>query len=528
MTGGDATGYNSRSEADIALCGMLAYWTGGDPQRVEALWRASALWRGKAENRPDYAASTIKRAVESCGAFYDPAHRDMPAFVTVDKKGVPRVSPQLLAAQYANDHPYKIVLGTGDPKIYAYRDGAYICAQPIEIKAALAKYITDYNPLLLTPATIASAYEILCLTGDQMHILDFNRNESLVCFKNCVYDFLRRKRYPHSPDYLFTGQLTVDLPDGPTPTPVTDAYLDDLMRGNPDGRKTIMEVAGVAFSNVRGWRFKKGLFLIGKGNTGKTQIKQLCERIVGPGHFNNCELETLESNRFAAATFQGKRLCGSNDMTYARAPEISKFKLLTGGDNIEAERKHETSYHFRYDGVIWFCANQMPLFGGDKGDHVYDRILPLYCHNVIPAGRQNKQLCDQMYAEAGGFVLKALEAARAAVLNNFTYTMPEESAKGLEQYKKDNSEFRQFLDECTQPQDEYAKADTTAAVFQGYKTWCHISQAKVTLSKGQFWQELAAALGIDRDEMIIKRNTGTFFPVKLTDAAKAELSASYL
>jgi len=36
---GDTTAYPSRSEADLALCGLLAFWTGGDPDRVDRLFR---------------------------------------------------------------------------------------------------------------------------------------------------------------------------------------------------------------------------------------------------------------------------------------------------------------------------------------------------------------------------------------------------------------------------------------------------------------------------------------------------------
>jgi putative DNA primase/helicase len=44
---GDLTGYASASEADLALAGQLAFWCGGDPVRVDRLFRQSALYRPK-------------------------------------------------------------------------------------------------------------------------------------------------------------------------------------------------------------------------------------------------------------------------------------------------------------------------------------------------------------------------------------------------------------------------------------------------------------------------------------------------
>ena len=42
---GDINGYPSQSEADLALCNLLAYWTNGNAYRMDALFRQSALYR---------------------------------------------------------------------------------------------------------------------------------------------------------------------------------------------------------------------------------------------------------------------------------------------------------------------------------------------------------------------------------------------------------------------------------------------------------------------------------------------------
>jgi hypothetical protein len=47
-------GYRSHSEADLALLGMLHFWTGGDKCRSFRLFGASGLSRGKWNRRPDY------------------------------------------------------------------------------------------------------------------------------------------------------------------------------------------------------------------------------------------------------------------------------------------------------------------------------------------------------------------------------------------------------------------------------------------------------------------------------------------
>ncbi len=59
------------SVADLALLGMLAYYT-QDESQLERLFSSSALgWRGKWRNRLDYRRRTIKRALKDLGETYD-------------------------------------------------------------------------------------------------------------------------------------------------------------------------------------------------------------------------------------------------------------------------------------------------------------------------------------------------------------------------------------------------------------------------------------------------------------------------
>ena len=58
---GDWRGFKSQSEADMRLCGMLAFWTGRDEERMERLFRGSALARtmDRKSNPDGYLDGTI-------------------------------------------------------------------------------------------------------------------------------------------------------------------------------------------------------------------------------------------------------------------------------------------------------------------------------------------------------------------------------------------------------------------------------------------------------------------------------------
>nr|WP_246045795.1 hypothetical protein [Halorussus ruber] len=78
---GSTGGYDSQSEADMALCNLLAFWTGGDQTRMDDLFRQSGLLRDKWDevhyaDGSTYGEKTIERAVGNTSDFYDPEPRE--------------------------------------------------------------------------------------------------------------------------------------------------------------------------------------------------------------------------------------------------------------------------------------------------------------------------------------------------------------------------------------------------------------------------------------------------------------------
>ena len=76
-------GYSSQSEADMALCSHLAFWTEKDPAQIDRLFRQSGLMRDKWD-RPQagttYGAITIQKAIDNCKEVYTPKQEHTPQF----------------------------------------------------------------------------------------------------------------------------------------------------------------------------------------------------------------------------------------------------------------------------------------------------------------------------------------------------------------------------------------------------------------------------------------------------------------
>ena len=80
---GSQAGHLSQSEADMALCRHLAFWTGRDAHKMDALFRSSGLMRAKwdrAQSGSTYGAITIQKAIESCTEVYTPRQKPKAQF----------------------------------------------------------------------------------------------------------------------------------------------------------------------------------------------------------------------------------------------------------------------------------------------------------------------------------------------------------------------------------------------------------------------------------------------------------------
>jgi primase-polymerase (primpol)-like protein len=94
LWGGNTGGYESNSEADMALCCLLAFWSGGNQRQMDRLFRQSGLLREKWDevhfaDGSTYGEKTIERAISNTSEFYDPdrGNRSKQSQITNDPSG---------------------------------------------------------------------------------------------------------------------------------------------------------------------------------------------------------------------------------------------------------------------------------------------------------------------------------------------------------------------------------------------------------------------------------------------------------
>lgn len=205
----------------------------------------------------------------------------------------------------------------------------------------------------------------------------------------------------------------------------------------------LLEYMGVCISNVDGSDIKKALFLVGKGNTGKSRLRLLAEKLIGSEHCTSCDISELEE-RFGMSMLYGKRIAGAPDMSAMNVRELKRFKSITGGDHLNMEFKGKDHFQAKYVGFFWFGANEMPKFGGDKGEWTYDRMIIVSCNNVVPPEKQDKKLLDKMYAERESIIVLLVNALKKFIERERKFDIPESCKLSADEYKVANSSVLMF------------------------------------------------------------------------------------
>lgn len=135
-------------------------------------------------------------------------------------------------------------------------------------------------------------------------------------------------------------------------------------------------------------------------------------------------------------------------MDYETIKSMSVFKQLTGGDTIYIEFKGMSGFNYRFKGVLWFICNKLPYFGGDQGAHVYQRIMPIYCNNVIPEDKRDPWLFDKMKEEKNVIIKYALAGLKQLINNKFKFVEPSKITEYRKEYEVQNNTLLSFIKDC--------------------------------------------------------------------------------
>ena len=429
-----------------------------------------------------------------------------------------------ILVKYANDRQ-------GKPDFYLYEHGVYKLKALDELKALIkSQYLEPYKYFNSSFVDNKNLVKVCnSLYTDYFKFVDsteLNQDENIINFRNGLLYLDTMQLKPHNPSVYSTIQVSCNYNPNSTNAPIFSAYMDTLTSMNESIKRVLLQVLSVAISNVKGYKMKKALFTVGKGDTGKSQLRILANRLIGTENTSGIDLDTLEE-RFGTSAIYQKRIVGSADMGFMNVKQLRTFKQITGGDAINCEFKGGAFFSYTFDGVVWFSANEMPRFGGDRGDWVYNRMIIVRCDNVIEKEKQDKALVDKMMNEAPAIVNILLPELKRVIQNGYEYDIPEECIKAREEYKKDNSLVKTFLDECTEPRKIYDSC-TTKKMYDVFKAYCGDNARGYTPTNQEFRKELVNIFGVnDIKDLQSKVKGNWYYPFTLTLSTKKDYAKAY-
>ena len=287
--------------------------------------------------------------------------------------------------------------------IALYRDGVYRIDQN---KEPLLEKVTTLLGNDFRPQWRATIEEFLTgeLFGRGMLLPD-RMTEPVLNAANCMVDLRSGDQAPHDPNFLSSLQIPVMwLPDATCPT--YEAWLEQVAG---DQGWALEEIAATMLDPSR--TPQKAAFLFGPTKSGKSTFLRLMQEIAGRKNMSAVSLHQLAENKFMGAELYGRMLNVCADLSAAHVSDTSLFKMLTGEDPVQADRKYGKTFSFTNRALFAFSANEIPTVSETSRAYI-QRVAPFRFDKSF-AGREDPRIEETMIRdELPGILLRWVGAWR--------------------------------------------------------------------------------------------------------------------
>ena len=502
---GDFLG-KSHSEADLALCSMLAFWCGGDTAQIDRLFRQSALYRQKWE-RKDYREETIKKAVTGCTETYSPmiktrASEDFPEGLLAVLSGFrPEVNNQypltdigagrLFAdcfkdsLRYVRERKSWFCYENG---VWSEDVGSLIAMEKLkELADALMHYALTIQDERVRKEFIRFCTrwqarhnrEVFLKDAQSVHPISASVFDVDPYVFNCKNGTLRLDTMtfsPHDPDDFLTK--------------ISDVTYD------PEARCERFErFIGEITEDVQKARFLQKV--LGYGLSGDTQFEcmfimygattrngkgTLCEsvlKVLGKyGCTSRPETLSVKINPNSTAPSEdiarlaGIRFVNISEPGKGLVLNAAQVKTMTGNDTINARFLRENSFDYKPQFKLYVNTNYLPtvtdmtLFSGGRV-----MIIPFDRH--FDEGEQDRTLKREFAKPENRSAILNWLIEGYCLLQKEGLEQPEAVQKATEGYRDESDKIKCFADDCLVQDD--TQEVRTSSVYQRYKDWCYDS-----------------------------------------------------
>ena len=492
----------SHSEADLALCSMLAFWCGGDSDQIDRLFRQSGLYREKWE-RDDYRGETLKKAVQGCNEVYLQRTNASEFFSDSLMDKLIELHPEqnqkypetdIGAGRLFADCYKDIARYVPERKCwYCYEDGVWKqdvgSLRAMEYLKELADALMGYA-LKIENEYRRGQYIKFCSKWQKRHNRDvflrdaqgvypvsmreFDQNPYIFNCKNGTLHLDTMEFTEHKASDRLTKISDVEY-DPEAKCERFDYFVGEICEGDKDKMNYLQRALGYGLS---GDTRHECLFIL-YGATTRNGKGTLCESVLGVlgdyGCTSRPETISTNLNRHSnspsedIARLAGKRFVNISEPSKGLNLDAAKLKAMTGNDSLNARFLNENSFDFKPQFKIYINTNYLPVVT-DMTLFTSNRIITIPFERHFDEDEQDKTLKAEFAKPENksailnwlieGFLLQRKEGL----------SMPFAVQKATESYQNDSDKIRCFAEDCLIPDaDGECK---TADVYSRYKEWC--------------------------------------------------------
>ncbi len=510
---GDTSGYASQSEADQALCNMLAFYTGKDAIRIDSMFRRSGLyreekWDRNARSGEAYGEGTIRNAIEQCSDVYTQggyaelvpnlAHNgengnghsskhngnehqphekiDLCSFDADDAGNSDAMNalygqnflwcPSVGWFQYAGTH-WRLDI-----------DGAQVKRYAIETLRSRRHAAVDAEKEAIVKCTKADEKRVnscvsLFKTHVNVSIDSFDGDPDKLNCKNGVLDLRTGTVELHTYKQRFTYCLPVAYAS-------TDyAYWLDYINGVVGGGQEVIDYLqmAVGYSLTGHTREEILFYLFGPSRSGKGSFAEALMALLPTPLATMVDFNSFTTKRegdvsnFDLAPLKPSRLIFASESNRSQSLNPAKIKQLTGGDQIRACYKHRDFFSYRPQFKVWMMSNH-PVNGDPEDDALWGRVRVIEFPKSF-LGMEDKTIKARLKEVdvLQGILYWAVQGAiKWYRLGAKGLTTPASIEKTTQSQRNELDYVQQWIDACCEddPEGWISNQDVIAS----YTAWC--------------------------------------------------------
>ena len=520
--------YRSHSEADLALCNQLAFWTQKNEQQMDRIFRSSGLMRDKWDSKRagiTYGAITIGKACANCIEVYEP-HKyedDTALALALFRDGttgaeVPKKNYDM--TDTGNAHRLQDRFGCAirysyNRKKWFYWDGkmwrlddtgeikklADIVCEDIKREGYQEQDEKTQADLLKWATKTASSRGKEAMIKECQHLHgipaspdDFDSYTEYLNCQNGIINLRNGELLQHDSSFGMSKVCNAEYDvDGKEPT-LWLSFLNDVTNGNKDLIRYIQKSIGYSLTGSN--REQCAYFLYGMGNNGKSTFLDTISDLLG-SYSANAQPESIMMKKFGdggamsdIARLKSARFVTSEEPTEGVRLNEGLLKQLTGGSKVTCRFLYGDEFEYVPEFKIWIATNHKPVIRGtDVG--IWRRIKLIPFEVNIPAEKVDKNLKYKLRKEFPQILKWAVDGCRMWMEEGLDE--PECVRLAVKEYKQEMDILAGFIEQCIEI--DYDCKDRTPAknLFRAYSQWAKENN-EYEMSSRKFFKEITKKL----------------------------------